>query len=72
MSRRQQRATADPATRRAHVVLGGLTTFIHFGNRCGVVLFIIAPSIGGYMLRKPQARGDLLEHLQDPVSQPGH
>jgi hypothetical protein len=54
------------------VPLGGLTTFIHLGDRCGVVLFLVVPFMGGCTLHKPPARGDLFEHMDDPVAPPEH
>jgi hypothetical protein len=52
---------------RAHRVEGipGLATVVHLGDRCAVAFFLIIPFAGGCALEKPQARGDLFDHMHD-------
>jgi hypothetical protein len=52
---------------RTHRVDGipGLATVVHLGDRCAVAFFLIIPVAGGCALEKPQARGDLFDHMHD-------
>ncbi len=52
---------------RAHRVDGvpGLATVIHLGDRCAIAFFLIIPVAGGCALEKPEARGDLFDHMHD-------
>ena len=52
---------------RTHRVEGipGLATVVHLGDRCAVAFFLIIPVAGGCALEKPQARGDLFDHMHD-------
>jgi hypothetical protein len=44
----------------------GIATVIHFGDRCAIAFFLIIPVAGGCAVEKPQARGDLFDHMHDP------
>jgi hypothetical protein len=50
--------------------LPGLGTVIHLNDQCAIVLFLIIPIGGGCSLDKPPVRGDLFEHMHDPVPAP--
>jgi hypothetical protein len=54
------------ATHRVEAV-GGLATVIHLNDQCAIALFLIIPFAGGCALEKPPPRGDLFEHMKDPV-----
>ena len=51
---------------------GGLATIVHLNDRCAIAFFLIIPFAGGCALEKPEARGDLFEHMHDtePPAQP--
>lgn len=52
---------------RTHRVEGipGLATVIHLGDRCAIAFFLIIPVAGGCAVEKPEARGDLFDHMHD-------
>jgi hypothetical protein len=43
----------------------GIATVIHLGDRCAIALFLIIPVAGGCAVEKPEARGDLFDHMYD-------
>jgi hypothetical protein len=53
---------------RTHRVEGvpGLGTVIHLNDQCAIMLFVIIPILG-CALERPPVRGDLFEHMHDPV-----
>jgi hypothetical protein len=53
---------------RTHRVEGipGLATVVHLGDRCAIAFFLIIPVAGGCAVEKPEARGDLFDHMRDP------
>jgi hypothetical protein len=57
------------ATHRVEAV-AGLATVIHLNDQCAIALFLIIPFAGGCALEKPPPRGDLFEHMKDPVPAP--
>jgi len=63
-AKRHQFGWDHAATHRVEPI-GGLATVINLSDRCGVVLFIIIPFAAGCALDKPQARGDLFDHMHD-------
>lgn len=50
--------------------VGGLTTIVNINDQCGIVFFLIIPFAGGCTLEKPEARGDLFNHMHDPQPAP--
>jgi hypothetical protein len=52
---------------RTHRVEGipGLATVVHLGDRCAIAFFLIIPVAGGCAVEKPEARGDLFDHMHD-------